>query len=90
LKAPGVDGLLVACTAAPLVSKSHDAEKNESDTDVYYWFSVHKKIPLSSKPKRLINSRAANTIDSYLQNALTEKDRCLKLDNPEKNVALRA
>jgi hypothetical protein len=56
-----------------LVSKSHDAEKNESDTDVYYWFSVHKKIPLSSKPKRLINSRAAITIDPYLQNALTRK-----------------
>jgi hypothetical protein len=45
LNAPGIDGLLVACITTPLIRKRHDAEKNESDTDLYYWFSFHKNSP---------------------------------------------
>jgi hypothetical protein len=90
LKGPGVEGLLVACIATPLISKSHDAEKDEGDADVYYWFSIHKKVPLSSKRKRLVNSRAPITIDPYLEDALARKRPLPKLDNPKKEYRLRA
>jgi hypothetical protein len=47
-----IDSFRAACVAAPLISKSHDPEKDESDPKKRYRFAVHKISVLSFKLKR--------------------------------------
>jgi hypothetical protein len=47
-----IDNFFVARVPAPLISKSHDPEKDESDSQQRYRFAVHKISVLSFKLKR--------------------------------------
>ena len=82
LNAPGSDSEFTTCVGAALIRKRHDAEKDEGDTDVDYWFSIHKNLSLSSKSKRLNNSRPRRTIDPCRQGSASHN----YLDRPSISV----
>jgi hypothetical protein len=52
LDGANIDNFLAALVAAPLISKSHNPEKDESNPKKRYRFAVHK-ISVLSKLKRL-------------------------------------